>query len=391
SNKLYRVEIAGEPPQALVSAPNARGGAWNADGTILFAPGVNSPLWRVRASGGDPGAITRLDPPRPTSHPFPHFLAHWRHLLFYAQGSSEASGIYLGSLDGGELKRLTAADTAGVYWTTDQVIFVRQGALMARRLEVARAELTGLPVTLADPVAYDGAYNLGGFSVSSDARLAYRAGGERRPLTWFDRTGKTIGVAGEADPNYNVYPELSPDGRRVAVLRTVQDNQDVWLMDLVRGGLTRFTFDAAVDNTPLWSPDGAWIAFSSNRRGVFDLYLKPSSGAGADELLLETPNNKQPQDWSRDGRFLLYFENDPKTLRDLWALEMTGKDHKPRLVVNTPFEERIAQFSPDGNWVAYDTDESRRFEIVVQPFPEPSGKWQVSTSGGIEPRWRADG
>jgi Tol biopolymer transport system component len=164
-------------------------------------------------------------------------------------------------------------------------------------------------------------------------------------------------------------------------------------MDLVRGGLTPFTFDPAGDGTPLWSPDGKKIAFASaGREGpAANLYQKPSSGAGPEELLLETPKNKFLQDWSKDGRFLLYLELDPRTGRDLWALPTAGNDRKPIVVVNTPFDELKGQFSPDGHWVAYQTNESGRFEIVVQPFPGPTGKRRVSTGGGTQPRWRADG
>jgi Tol biopolymer transport system component len=206
----------------------------------------------------------------------------------------------------------------------------------------------------------------------------------------------------------NVWP-------RVFVLTLVVDMSIVQPM---MGGMTRFTFDPANDVTPLWSPDGMRVALSSNGKGPGNLYVKDAGGARAEELLLETPNDKFPQDWSKDGRFLLYEDRDPKTGRDLWALpmsgageaqgrqaaavnnaspigrshqEMTGNDRKPIGIVNTPFDERNGQFSPDGRWVAYETNESRRFEIVVQPFPGPGGKWQVSTGGGIQPRWRADG
>jgi Tol biopolymer transport system component/tRNA A-37 threonylcarbamoyl transferase component Bud32 len=391
SNKLYRIDLAGGQPQFLANAPSGRGGAWNADGTIVFAAAATSALSRIRASGGDPAPVTRLDSRQQTSHRFPQFLPDNHHFLFYAQGSPETSGIYLGSLDSGEPKRLTASETAGAYLQPDWVVFVRQGALVARRLDVARGGLTGDPVRLADPVGYDGPYNVGGFSVSADGLVAYRAGGGRHQLTWFDRTGNAVGLAGESDTGNLLSAELSPDGRRVAVDRTVQNNTDVWLMDLVRGGSTRLTFDAAVDKDPVWSPDGTQVVFGSNRKGVSNLYLKSSSGVGTEELLLETPNYKTPQDWSKDGRFLLYGQLDPKTGQDVWALEMTGKERKPRVVVNTPADERRGQFSPNGRWVAYDTNESGRSEIVVQPFPEPGRKWQVSTSGGIAPRWREDG
>src|SRR5207244_4947279 len=171
----------------------------------------------------------------------------------------------------------------------------------------------------------------------------------------YDRTGKALGVAGEPTSANGLYPELSPDGEHLALQRSVQNNTDVWLMDLVRRRMTRFTFDPAIDSVPVWSPDGMRIAFLSSRKGFYNLYLKPSSGTGAEELLLETPNNKYPQDWSKNGRFLLYGEADPKTGRDLWALPITGNDRKPMVIVNTPFEEMNGQFSQVGRWVACET------------------------------------
>jgi Tol biopolymer transport system component len=221
--------------------------------------------------------------------------------------------------------------------------------------------------------------------------VAYRSlVSERRQLIWFDRTGKALGTALDLDETNLNTPELSPDGRRLAVSRTVQNNVDVWIIDTLREGMTRFTFDPAVDNYPVWSPDGARTAFRSNRKGAYDLYLKQSSRADSEELLWESPRTKFPIQWSPDGRFLLYYDVDPKTSGDLWLLPMTG-DRKPAPLVNTPFDERNGQLSPDGRWVAYQSDESGRNDIYIQPFPGPGGKWPVSTGGGTQPRWRADG
>jgi Tol biopolymer transport system component len=162
-------------------------------------------------------------------------------------------------------------------------------------------------------------------------------------------------------------------------------------MDLMRSGMTRFTFDPSIDGAPLWSPDGLRIAFTSFRKGPANLYVKPTTGAGAEEVLVENRNIKYAHDWSKDGRFLLYAEIDLKTGRHLWAVATSGDERKPIPVTKTPFEELNGQFSPDGRLVAYETNESGRFEIVVQPFPSPTGKWQVSTNGGIQPRWSANG
>jgi Tol biopolymer transport system component len=335
--------------------------------------------------------VTQLTPAKQTGHRYPQFLPDGRNFVFYAQGSGDASGIFLGSLDRAEPKLLTASETAGAYREPNWMIFVQQTALVARRLDLARRELTGDRIILTNAVAHDNALNLGAFSVTAGP-IAYRGNNAgKRQLTWLDRMGKVLGVAGEPESNNVAFPELSLDGKRVAVSRMLQNNVDVWLMDLIRGGLTRFTFDNANDDYPRWSPDGQWIVFGSTRKGARDLYLKLSSGAGVEKLLLETSYNKVPQDWSRDGRFLLYHTVDPKTGLDLWAVDMKADAPKPQLIVHSSFDERFGQFSPDGRWVAYATNESGRFEIVVQPFPEPSGKWQVSTTGGVQPRWRNDG
>lgn len=219
-SQLKRVDIGGGLPQTLANVTNRRGGTWSADGVILFAPNNSGPLFRMPASGGEAVAVTKVDPPRQTGHRFPQFLPGGRHFLFYATGSGDGQGIYLGSLDAPETTRLTAADTAGLYAPTGWLLFVRQGTLVARRFDPARGALTGDPVTVADPVSVDVASgNLGAFSVSAAGLVGYRtaAGGSRRQLTWFDRSGKALGTLGAPDENALLNPGLSPDGRLMAV------------------------------------------------------------------------------------------------------------------------------------------------------------------------------
>ncbi len=400
-DKLKRIDLGGGAPQTLAPVAAGRGGAWNAEGIILFTPNTMGPLFRIAASGGQPVAV-------PTGNPQPHyrhpsFLPDGHRFLFFEYGSPETSGIYLGSLDSGEVTRLTGSDSRGFYlspgpWSAEAsreggwLLWLRGQALVAQRLDLEHRALTGDLVTLADPVGMDTSAAMAA-SVSAGGLVAYRTGGsDFRQLTWFDRAGKAVGVIGEPDAATPLSPELSPDGRRIAVDRMVRGNRDVWLTDLAGDGLTRFTFDAALDGFPVWSPDGTRIVFESKRKGgSWDLWIKASSGAATEELLLETPNDEWPNDWSSDGRFLLYRVTDPKTGPDVWALPMTGADRKPVVVANSPGAESAGQFSPDGRLVAYETNESGRFEIVVQTFPEPGGKWQLSTAGGRQPRWRADG
>ena len=183
---------------------------------------------------------------------------------------------------------------------------------------------------------------------------------------------------------------MSPDGHRVALTRIVGGNRDLWLLDVERSLLSRFTFDAGEDQRPLWAPDGGHIVFGSNRNGVFDLFQKTTAGAASEEPLLASVNPKGPTDWSRDGRFILYRDSDPKTSYDIWALKLDG-DRRTFPVVLTSAAERDAQFSPDGKWIAYQSNESGRFEIYVQRFPGPGDKEPISAGGGVQARWRDDG
>ena len=200
SNRLSRIDIAGGAPQALASAPGGRGGTWNADGTIVFAQGISFWLVKVDASGGEVSDVTKLEAGQ-SGHRFPQFLPDGRQFLFYAAGTAETSGIYLGSLNGEQPKRLAAADAAAAYLAPDRVIFVRQRALVVQRLDLSRRELMGEPTVLAEGVGTE-APSLGGFSVSSNGLVAYRAGGDQRSqLVWRDRTGQRLGAAAEADAN----------------------------------------------------------------------------------------------------------------------------------------------------------------------------------------------
>jgi dipeptidyl aminopeptidase/acylaminoacyl peptidase len=341
-------------------------------------------LFRIAASGGDAVAVTEPKS-RQLFHSNPEFLPGGRQFLFYVIGQAEGAGIYLGSLDTPEVKRVTAADTAGLYVPPGWLLYVRQEALVARRFDPLRGELTGDQVTVADPVGFDTVRAKGAFSVSSAGLVAYRSagGGVRRQLTWFDRSGKVLGTLGAPDENNLFDPALSPDGRRVSVERTIEGNTDIWIIDGVR--TTRFTFDAGLDTSSVWSPDGSRIAFQSNRKGRFDFYEKPSNGAAGEEVIVESPENKTLSDWSRDGRFLLGMIS--LDLR-VWPLE---GDRKPRVFLNTKFDERGPHFSPDGRWVSYHSSESGRYEVYVRPFPGPGGQWQISTAGGSTSRWRHDG
>jgi len=393
--RLKRLDVAGGPVQTITEAPlGGRGGTWNSEGIILFAvfdPGGNG-LLRVPASGGDAVLITK--PRERETHRFPQFLPDGRHFLYFARFLAEREqreeGIYLASLDSGETRRLASSDTAALYTRDGWALFVREGRLIGQRLDLSRQELTGDPVTVAEDVYYDATtLNVGAFSVSASGAVAYRTGGiSRRQLTWFDRSGTAGESVGAADGTFGSVA-LSPDGRRVATHRSVQQNVDLWIIDGAR--TMRFTFDSGIDESPVWSADGQQIVFDSTRSGVRDLYRKASAGGNSEELLTDLPKtSKWPVDVSADGRSLLFETDDPKPGTDIWVLSLDG-DRKPFPFVNTAFDEQAAQFSPDGRWVTYSSNESGRTEIYVRPFPGPGGQWQISTAGGSQARWAPSG
>jgi Tol biopolymer transport system component len=392
-NQLKRLDLGGGAPQTLARVTVSRGGTWNADGVIVFSGSASTPLMRVAATGGTPVAATTLGPQQ-AAHYHPHFLPDGRRLLFFVQGTPDTTGIYLGALDGSAPVRLTPADSSGAFLPAGWLLWERAGTLVAQRLDIAKPALTGEPVTVAYGV--DTYLNVGrsAVSVAATGLVAYRTGaGRQRQLTWMDRSGTTRGTVGDPDSSDLSTPRVSPDGRRVVVSRTVQGNEDLWLLDGAR--TSRFTVDAAQDQRPVWSPDGTRIVFRSTRTNAGDLYQKLTSGGSAEERLVASDQAKIPTSWSADGRFLLYFSNDPQTGSDLWVVPMRG-DRTPSVLLKTPFQELWGAFSPDGRWVAYESNESGRYEIHVRPFvppggPAAGGQWQVSTAGGVFPAWRRDG
>jgi Tol biopolymer transport system component len=391
--KLKRVDINRGNVQILTDAPSGRGGAWNRDGTIIFTPnGTQSPIFRVSATGGTASAVTRTEAAKETSHRYPQFLPDGHHFLYYVQGTPESHGVYVGDLDGSRGRRLFDLDSAAVYESTGHLLFVRQGTLFAQDFDAARLEPKGNPFSVVQHIATSiTAQGFAAVSASSAGPVIYRTASSsgRRQFLWFDRAGKEISKAG--DPFGATTLSISRDNRRVVSAQMINNNQDVWLLDLDRNALSRFTFDPGVDVSPIWSPDGQQIVFQSNRRGAYDLYS--ATAPGREELLLADGHDKRPLDWSPDRRFVVYADLDPKGIGnwELWALPMDGDRKKPFPVVRKNFDADIAQFSPDGKWIAYQSNESGRFEIYLQPFSEQGGQTIVSTNGGAQVRWRRDG
>jgi Tol biopolymer transport system component/tRNA A-37 threonylcarbamoyl transferase component Bud32 len=391
--KLKKIDIAGGQPVTLADAPVPRGGAWSKDNVILFAPAPPAPTFRISAAGGEPTPLNSVDIPH-GEFPrwFPQFLPDGRHYLFLSGGSRKAGTrvVCVASLDSKEVKPVLTTDFTAVYAKPGYLLFRREAMLMAQRFDADRLELSGDPFPIAEQIGFDGITYQTLVSASDEGVLAYQSlGAGKTQLVWFDREGKRLGVAG-APGDYSDLA-LSPDDKRLAFFQVDPDtgNADIWLMDLASGTPSRLTFDAAVDFTPAWSPDGERIVFASLREGAPNLFQKMANGSGQEDSLYRSPLAKLPSDWSTDGRFILCGTVDPRTRYDLWVFSVG--DHKWESFLQTPNNESRAQFSPNGRWIVYESDESGRKEIYVQSFPASGAKWQISVSGGSQPRWRRDG
>jgi eukaryotic-like serine/threonine-protein kinase len=392
--KLNRIDASGGPPLALCDAPLGRGGAWSTQGTVLFSPTVAAPLFRVPASGGVPQPMTKLATGH-IAHRWPQFLPDDKHFLYYVWSSVQnQSGTYVASLDGSEPKLVIRGDSVALYAPPSFLIYVQNDTLMAQHFEATALRLMGDAMPLAEHVGLNGPKRRALFSVSEDGLLAYPLANQAasNQLLWFDRSGKKIGETGTPG-NYSDV-RVSPDGQRLAVAKIAQNasNIGLWVYDLSRGVETRLTFDDANYATPVWSPDGRAITFSSNRGGVLHLYQKPADGTGAISPLLVDDDVEQFPSWSSDGRYLLFSRQGPREGANfsIWALPFFG-DHKESLLVKGQFFVDQPALSPDGRWLAYRSAESGVPEIYVIPFGGGTGKWQVSTNGGAFPHWRRDG
>ena len=349
-----------------------------------------SGLRRVPASGGLAEPLTTPDAGRgETSHRWPQVLPGGR-ILFYVEGKPERAGIYVISLaNPREGRRLVASKGAGVY-AAGHLLWLRGSTLVAQRFDPERLTLSGEPSPIADPLS-TGMFNEMAAAASSNGLLVHGRTG-RAQLTWVERTGKAVGTLGESG-NYLAF-RVSPEGRRVAVGRASASGSDVWMVDVERNAWSRFTFLPGFATLPVWSPDGREVLFGAG----FPYYMhrKEASGAGTEQRVAESANERWPTDWSRDGRLVLYYEIAPDTQRDLWVLPVAS-DGQPqdsaRPYLRTRFNERDGRFSPESGprWVAYSSDESGRSEVYAQAFPEPRGKFQISTGGGSFPEWSPDG
>jgi Tol biopolymer transport system component len=416
--KLFKIDISGGPRQELCDASVGLGGAWLPDHRILFSP--FGPLMQVPDWGGTPSRTGAGN----SARGYPSLLPDGRHLVYtVGPPGSENSGIYVGLLDskqGEEPPKKLLPDTSAAVYTpvpnsTDgYLLFVRAstsngsaGTLMAVSFDARRLEIVGEPFPIAEGVA--------SFSTAPTGVLVYRTGissaaGPSRgnisgQLTWLDREGKVLGTVG--DPGLYRTLAISPDGKRVAFERADPQNfsnRNIWLYEFARGVTTRFTFDSGWDGNPVWSPEGSRIVFGGERTGIFDLYQKTSNLAGEDELVFQSGVHKLPSSWSPDGRFLLFYNAVGSTHVWVLPLDGTAANRKAFALEESNFNQAVGRFSPDGRWIAYQSNESGKDEIYVRPFDAASavgssstagtpitGKWMVSKDGGEVPLWRRDG
>lgn len=381
--RLKKIDRSGGPVQTLCDSLGALGGTWNRHGDILFGG-----LWRLQRVSSAGGPVLDLPQHAVVTEIYPFFLPDGQHYLATRAAPSAETGVWLGSMDGPDSRNiLPDASNAQLMGPppggrVGAVVFTRGGTLMALPFDMKRLEAAGDAFPIAPGVAASGNtfYRLA--ATSNQGVLAYVSGQRGgREYVWRDRQGRNLG----AFPGAGAVAMISPDGKRLVGDR----DRDTWVLEFARGVATRLTFGPPGTRDPIWSSDGAYIAY---RKGGAGIYRKPANGAGGEELLVQTKKLAVPLSWSPDGRFMVYVQINPETGADLLAIPVTG-DRKPFVVVQTAATDNQGQFSPDGHWLAYTSNESGQSEIYAIPFPPSSSgvKWLVSRGGGVQPRWRRNG
>jgi serine/threonine protein kinase/Tol biopolymer transport system component len=393
--RMKKAPVNGGPVLALADTPRARGGTWNENGMIVFAPATQSALFEVPATGGTARQVTKIEIGVHTTHRWPVWLPGGKEFLYLAtshehEGASERNGIYVATPDGKENRFLLPAD-ANVVATPGYLLFVQNGNLMAQAFDAKRAELKGDPMPVAASIIRNSGTWRAAFDASNNGIIVFQAGSSAigSQLLFLSHDGKPSVQLGDTAVFRDM--KLSPDGRKLAVAMG-DPAAALWVYDVARGVRTRLTFQGNTV-TPVWSPDGNRIALAERRgNGALDIYVKDASGGGKEEPLVSDNQDKAIADWSPDGRYILYTATPGSLANSIWMVPLAG-DHKPQLFMQAGSEAYLmgGWFSPDSKWVAYTSRESGRAEVYVTNFPQPSGKWQISTAGGNQPRWRRDG
>jgi len=384
--KLKKVPIGGGPPTTLCEAAN-RGASWGPDDTIVFAPNATAGLFRVSAAGGTPEPLTKLAPTE-RSHRWPFLLPGGKAVLFSIQpvgASYDDALMAVRSLDTGEQRIVARGGSSPIYLPTGHIVFGRAGTLMAMPFDLRRLDATGPAVPILEGVSMNTGTGAAQFATAAGS-IVYIPGAvseSRRALLWVDRRGIARPVGLDPRPFSDI--ALSPDGLRIAIAIS-SVNSDIWVYEIARGALRRVTFSPGLDATPIWTPDGRRITFNGIRSGPMEIFQTPFDGNGSEERLIDAgAANAQARSWHPSGKWLAY-----DLAGDIHVLPMTA-DRKPTAFLATQFVEAFPAFSPDGRWIAYQSNETGRYEVYVQPFPGPGGKWQVSSDGGTRPKWLRNG
>ncbi len=388
---MKKVAIAGGTPSKICEVPTfpaVPGASWGPDDTIVYSPHPGATLWKVPAEGGKPQELTTSG----ESHRWPHVLPGGTGVLYTATSAEEGVRIAVLSTETGESHILLPGGSGARYLPTGHLVFAQSGKLLAVPFDLDRLEVSGAPVPVLDGLSTrtTAGVHTAPYAVSDTGTLVYVGGdiatGETT-LVWVDRQGQTTPFIAQRS-NYR-YPRISPDGSRVAVAHGKPGRRDIWIYDAVRGTRERLTV-VGNNNLPVWSPSGTRIAFASNRSGGMNPHWRSADRSDEAERLSTSEHQQLPISWSSDGRTLAFYEVNPATGRDIWILPLEG-DRTPRPFLATSFSERAPTISPNGRWLAYVSNESGQDEVLVQPYPDGGGKTTISTSGGAEPVWSADG
>jgi serine/threonine protein kinase len=407
AGKLKKINADGGPPQDICDSVSGRGGSWSKNGVIVFTPGSNQNLFSVPATGGTPEPASKLDVEKgENSHRWPWFLPDGKHFLYWSRTfrAGESPVLYIGELGLLQARLLTKSETMAQY-ASGHLLFLRGQTLMAQAFTPGRMELSGEPQPIAEHIAVNGASIRAMFSASETGTLVYQSGEALTgwDLVWWGREGKQMETVAQA--SRYIGPSLSPDGTRFAVTIFVgnQGIADIWVIDPVRATRTRLTFTSGITTNAnlggvTWTPDSKTIFYTTVSKGVFQIYAKASDGSSSERLVMESADaTAYPSTVSPDGRYLVYVTrlNQNQTGDHIWALPLSGDAKsgggKPFPMVQDAFDERAPTVSPDGKWLAYQSNESGRPEIYITAFPGGGAKWQVTSNGGTTPKWRRDG